>query len=85
MLRTKPSGRWENEYWRHDEYLYRDLDAEEGYDICDGMGRYEIIFKHEGQRRYCFIDAVSMDEALGNFFRHHPDLTYDEIEEHIEI
>ena len=85
MLRSKESGRWEDEYWKNENELYRDLGAEEDYDLCFGMGRYEIIFKHEGMTRYCFIDASSMDEALGNFFRHHPDVSYDEIVEHMEI
>ena len=76
---------WEGEYWDNDGDLYRDLDAEEDYDVCRGMGRYEIIFKHEGQTRYCFADAASMDEALGNFFRHHPDVCYDEVIEHMEV
>ena len=76
---------WEYEYWDNDGELYRDLDQEEDFDAMPALGRYEIIFKHEGQRRYCFVDAISLDEALGNFFRHHQDVCYDEIIEHMEI
>ena len=76
---------WQNEYWDNDGELYRDLDAEESYDACREMGRYEIVFDYDGERRYCFADAISMDEALGNFFRHHPGVTYDMIADHVEI
>lgn len=76
---------WSNEYWGNDKELRRGLDSEEGYDVCQIMGRYEIIFSIDGQRRCCFVNAVSMDEALGNFFRHHTGVTYDMIVDHIEI
>ena len=77
---------WESEYWDNDGESYRDLDAEEDYDSYYAlMGRYEVIFEIKGIRRYCFIDAVSMDEALGNFFRHHQNVTYEDIVEHMEI
>lgn len=49
------------------------------------LGRFEIIFEVAGHRYYCFADAVNMNEALGQFFRSHPNLTYNNIFEHIDI
>lgn len=81
------SSDWMKEYWDNDGELYRDLDADPYYDAgkLPNTGRYEIIFDFGGVRRYCFVDAASMDEALGNFFRHHRNVTYDNIADHMEV
>ena len=79
------------EYFNNDGDLYRYLDRETDYDY--GMdeitepdaGAYEVIFDVEDERYYCFISAVGMDEALGNFFRHHPHVTYAMILDHMEV
>lgn len=47
--------------------------------------RYEITFEVNGERYYCFADAASMDEALGQFFRSHPHVTYEMVIEHFEV
>lgn len=78
-------GEWKDKYWDNDGELYRDLDADKEFDLCMNMERYEIIFDIDGKRRYCFVDAVSMDEALGNFFRNHEGVRYDDIVDHMEI
>lgn len=49
------------------------------------IGRYEVIFDFAGTKYYCFIDAVSLEEAMFMFFKKHPYITYDMIEDHIEI
>lgn len=76
---------WQNEYWDNDRELYRDLDREDDGTSIEEIGRYEIVFDFEGQRYYCFVDAISMDEALGNFFRNHDTVKYKHIVEHMEI
>lgn len=45
---------------------------------------YEVIFQIDGVRRYCFISADSIEEALGVFFQHHPDVTYNDVVDHCE-
>ena len=78
---------WMEEYWDNDGEQYRDLDAVADFDAgaLPDMNRYEIIFDFNGVRRYCFVDAASMDEALGNFFRNHHNVAYDNIVEHMEV
>lgn len=49
------------------------------------LGRYEIVFKVHGGHYYCFADAVNMDEALGQFFKHHPNITYGMVVDHMEV
>lgn len=77
---------WAAEYWDNGEELHRYLDPEEDFDagVSGENASYEIIFDFEGMRHYCFVDAASMDEALGNFFRHHPNVTYNDIVDHVE-
>ena len=49
------------------------------------MGEFEIIFDVSGKRYYCFVVAGNMDEALGIFFRNHPNIAYDMIVDHTEV
>lgn len=49
------------------------------------LGRYEIVFKVNGECYYCFADAVNMNEALGQFFRNHPHITYTMVIELLDI
>lgn len=49
------------------------------------LGRYEIVFKVHEDHYYCFADAVNMDEALGQFFKHHPNITYGMVVDHMEV
>ena len=75
---------WEAEYWLEDGRLRRDLggDFEDiPLEICK---RYEIVFDICGVRRYCFVDAVSMNEALGIFFSYHNGVKSEDIVDHIE-
>lgn len=76
------------EYWDNDGCLYRDLDRKSDCDSSDEdgiIGRYEVIFDYMENRYYCFIDAVSLEAAMFTFFKYHPHITYDMIEEHMEI
>lgn len=43
----------------------------------------EIIFAVEGKRYYCWLAAKDLNDALGKFFRQHPNITYGMIEEHL--
>lgn len=76
---------WKDEYWNNDGEPYRDLDREDSSTSADEVGRYEIVFDFAGQRYYCFVDAVSMNEALGLFFKKHETVAYKDIVDHIEI
>lgn len=76
---------WQEKYWDNNGDLCRDLDREDDGTPIDEIGRYEIVFEFGEQRYYCFIDAISMDEALGNFFRNHDTVEYQNIVDHMEI
>lgn len=74
-----------SKYWDNDGCLYRDIDREDDGTPREDIGRYEVIFDFAGTKYYCFIDAVSLEEAMFMFFKKHPHITYDMIEDHIEI
>ena len=76
---------WQKEYRDNDGELYRDLDRENDGTSPDSIGRYEIVFDFEGQRYYCFVDAITMNEALGIFFRSHDTVEYKDVIDHMEI
>ena len=76
---------WQEKYWDNNGDLCRDLDREDDGTPIDEIGRYEIIFEFKEQRYYCFVDAINMDEALGNFFRNHDTVEYQNIVDHMEI
>lgn len=49
-------------------------------------GTYEVVFEAGGDRFYCFIDGCdSLLEALGLFFRDHPNITYSMVIDHEEV
>lgn len=78
------------EYWDNDGCLYRDLDRDSSCDSFEEenevpVGRYEVIFDYMENRYYCFIEAVSLEAAMFTFFKYHPHITYDMIEDHMEI
>lgn len=59
--------------------LYRDDPAPDGPD-------YEVVFDIGDERFYCFLHGTeSLLEALGLFFKDHPNITYDMIFEHMEV
>lgn len=49
------------------------------------IGRYEVTFEYGRCRYYCFIDAVSLEEAMFIFFKNHPHINYDMVIEHMEV
>ena len=79
------NGLFEVEYRNSDRGMVGYLDAEDDFDHCRNVGQYEIIFDYDGERYYCYVDAASMDEALGNFFRHHRYLCYSDLFDHAEV
>ncbi len=47
---------------------------------------YEVIFYVDGDRFYCFIDGCnSLLEALGLFFKDHPNITYNKVIAYKEV
>ena len=48
---------------------------------------YEVVFDagEPATRYYCTIEAGSITEALGVFFKAHPHITYDMVYEHMEV
>ena len=73
------------ELHRYDEENCLDLDRPLDDTPIEELGRYEITFEAEGKRFYCFVDAITMNEALGQFFRWHPHITYEMVIEHMEV
>ena len=73
------------QYWNNDGCLYRDLEREDDETPCEDIGRYEVVFDFAKSRYYCFIDAVSLEEAMFIFFKKHPHLTYEMVIDHMEI
>lgn len=48
-------------------------------------GTYQVIFSYAGIRYYCHIYAKNLEKALVLFFENHPHITYEMIEDHMEI
>ena len=76
---------WKTMYWDNDGELYRYIDYDGDEELVERVGRYEIVFDFDNQRYYCFVDAFSINEALGIFFRNHDTVEYKNIVDHIEI
>jgi hypothetical protein len=76
---------WKKMYWYNDGELYRYIDYDGDEELIEQVGRYEIVFDFDNQRYYCFVDAFSINEALGIFFRNHDTVEYKNIVDHIEI
>ena len=53
-------------------------------DRNESFGYFEVIFDYDGNRYYCEIEAIDMNEALGIFYKNHPHIAYDMIAGHIE-
>lgn len=69
---------WQEEYRKENNAYIRD--------ICnDANGTYEIVFDFDNERYYCYIDADTVEEALGRFFMQHDNVTYDNIVDHFEV
>lgn len=62
-----------------------DMDRPDDDTPVEDLMRCEIVFDVGNKRYYCFADALTMDEALGQFSRQHPHITYDMIVEHLEV
>lgn len=69
----------------YDEDHEYDMNREPDDVLGNELGRYEIVFEVNGDHYYCFADAVNMDEALGQFFKHHPNITYEMVVDHMEV
>lgn len=76
---------WQDKYWNNDGDMCRDLDREDDGTDIDKINRYEIVFEYDDVRYYCFISAISLDEAIGIFFRNHDNVEYQNIVDHVEI
>lgn len=51
----------------------------------DSLETWQITFEYEDDRYYCFVYAHSLNEALGMFFKEHPNVTYDYVIDHEEV
>lgn len=73
--------------WRmmYDEEHMADLNREDDGTPIEDLGRFEIVFDVGDERYYCFIDAINMHEALGQFFSKHENITYLNIIDHMEV
>lgn len=66
-------------------------DEDNRLDLCRenpelDTGSYEVIFEAGEDRFYCFIDGCnSLLEALGLFFRDHPNITFSMVVDHLEV
>lgn len=70
---------------KYDEDHQYDLNREDDDTPVDELGRYEIVFEAAGERFYCFVDALNVDEALGQFFCAHPNITFRMVIEQLEV
>lgn len=57
-------------------------EVEDGEEVPKNMGEYRIVFDVAGNRFYCNVEAPSMNEALGIFFKNHPRFSYQMIVAH---
>lgn len=62
-----------------------DLSRDDDGTPVEEIGRYEVTFEYGRCRYYCFIDAVSLEEAMFIFFKNHPHINYDMVIEHMEV
>lgn len=73
---------WKNKYRNEQGSLSRDIfDPDHG----DFDPTFEIVFDFDGERYYCYIDANTVEEALGRFFRLHENVMYSQVVDHFEI
>ena len=72
------------DFFNNGDGPFLELAPQEYWDVCVEDRRYEILYTYGGEELKCFVRAASPDEALGNFFRHHQNVTYDDIIEHME-
>jgi len=70
---------------RYNEENILDLDRPSDSISIKELACYEIIFEVNTKRFYCYVNAVSLNEALGLFFRYHPHITYEMVVDHVEV
>lgn len=77
---------WRSKYWDSgDGSVMRDLDRDNDGTPIEEIGRYEVVFDFEGQRYYCYIDAVNIDEAMEMFWSHHSGVAEKHIADTLEV
>lgn len=79
--KQKKNHSWKNHYRNEAGSLVRDI----CYPMIDELETYEVIFDFDGERYYCYIDALNVNEALGIFFVNHENITYSHVVDHFEI
>lgn len=70
-----------NEYAETEDGWFRDLSENAEKET----GTYQVIFAYADVRYYCHIYAESFEKALVLFFKNHPHITYEMIEDHMEV
>ena len=77
---------WRSKYWDSgDGSLMRDVDRDDDGTPVEEIGRYEVVFDFENVRYYCYIDAVTSDEAMSVFMKSHPGITMKHVVDILEI
>lgn len=67
---------WRTKYLDNgDGSLMRDMVRDDDGTSVDDIGTYEVVFDFKGQRFYCYIDAIDIDEAMERFWQQHPGVT----------
>lgn len=73
---------WKNKYHNEQGSFTRDICVP---DKDDFDPTFEVVFDFDGERYYCYIDAYTVEEALGIFFMLHENVTYNHVVDHFEI
>ena len=68
-----------------DSSLVRNIDRDDDGTPIHAIGRYEIVFDFDSVRYYCYIDAVTIDEAMDTFWTKHPGVTLRNIVDTLEV
>ena len=77
---------WRSKYWDSgDGSLMRDIDRDDDGTPVEEIGRYEVVFDFENIRYYCYLDAISVDEAVEMFLDKHPGVTMKHVADTLEV
>ena len=83
--KIKKNITWKKEYHNDGKKLYRNLNKNSIESPIKENKKYEFVFNFENQKYYCFINAISMEEAIRTFFLNHIGVTYQDVITHREI
>lgn len=64
---------------------YYDVPREDDGTPAEELCSYEVVFETDENRYYCYLFGINLNEALGQFFRSHPHVTYEMVVDHFEV